>query len=91
MGKGWVEKKCSVAVDATLDPLIILCCSLIACGGSGEGSVFVEPEAPPHVPIERFGVVWEGLEVDSGTVQPGNSFPHPRPEAVSAEQSQPRQ
>ena len=56
--------------------LIILCCSLIACGGSGEGSVFVEPEAPPHVPIERFGVVWEGLEVDSGTVQPGHSLSH---------------
>ena len=57
-------------------PLIILCCGLVACGGSGEGSVFVEPEAPPHVPIERFGVVWEGLEVDSGTVQPGHSLSH---------------
>lgn len=57
-------------------PLIILCSGLVACGGSGEGSVFVEPEAPPHVPSERFGVVWEGLEVDSGTVQPGHSLSH---------------
>ena len=57
-------------------PLIILCSGLVACGGSGEGSVFVEPETPTPVPIERFGVIWEGLEVDSGTVQPGHSLSH---------------
>lgn len=56
---------------------LLAVCGLAACGNptpDAGGALTVDQEPPP--PLERFGVVWEGLEVDSGTVQSGHSLSH---------------
>ena len=38
--------------------------------------MFVEPETPLPVPIERFGVIWEGLKWIPARYNPGHSLSH---------------
>jgi|TARA_B100000768_G_scaffold38824_1_gene37662 murein DD-endopeptidase MepM/ murein hydrolase activator NlpD len=42
---------------------------------------------PPTNPVERFGLMWEGLDIDSGIVAPGQSLSHIlRPAGMNAGQ-----
>ena len=59
-------------------PLIISCFGIVGCRDSFDGSASSGPgnAMAPRVPPERFGVIWDWMAVDSGTVQSGHSLSH---------------